>query len=121
VAAGKLARVRIVAFVTDLMDRSRLTGVDGGIEFTEELERARAADVVIIDLARHADTVAAVRAVAPDARIVVFGPHVDGDALARARADGADRALARSQFFRDPRAELDVLAERNADAEDVGG
>jgi hypothetical protein len=121
VAAGKLARVRIVAFVDDLMDRSRLVGVDDGIEFANDVAFARGADVVIVDLARHSDVVAAVRAFAPDARIVVFGPHVDGAALTRARADGADRVLARSQFFRDPRAALDRPTESSAGAEDVKG
>jgi hypothetical protein len=65
--------------------------------------------------------VAGVRAVAPLARIVAFGPHVDADALARARSDGADIALARSQFFRDPRAAIASATERVIDPDDVGG
>lgn len=57
---------------------------------------------MVVDLARHADGVAAVRAAAPTARIVAFGPHVDADALAAARAAGADAVVPRSQLFRDP-------------------
>jgi hypothetical protein len=58
---------------------------------------------VVVDLARHSDAVAAVRDAAPDALIVAFGPHVDEASFATAQRDGADRILARSQFFRDVR------------------
>ena len=51
---------------------------------------------------RTLDDVAAVRAVAPAARIVGFGPHVDGQAAEKARDSGADEVLARSRFFHDP-------------------
>ena len=64
------------------------------------------ADVVVVDLARHGDAVAAVRAAAPAARIVAFGPHVDTAALAAAERDGADIVVARSEFFRDPAAAI---------------
>jgi DNA-binding NarL/FixJ family response regulator len=47
-----------------------------------------------------------VREEAPRARIVAFGAHVDTDTIARAVDDGADVALARSQFFRDPAAAI---------------
>ena len=52
------------------------------------------ADVVVVDLARHSDVVAAVRAAAPSARIVAFGPHVDDELLA-ARTGGRRRRRAR--------------------------
>jgi len=98
--------VRIVAFVDDLMDRSRLSAATPDVEFATEPSAATRADVVVVDLARHAAHVSAVRAAAPEARIVAFGPHVDGTLLSGARADGADVVLHRSQFFRDPRAAL---------------
>ncbi len=60
------------------------------------------ADVVIVDLARNADHVAAVRAAAPAARIVAFGSHVDTEVLEQATRDGADVVLPRSRFFQDP-------------------
>lgn len=84
------------------MDRSRLTGHLPGIEFCTETAACADADVVIVDLARSADLVADVRAYAPAARLVCFGPHVDDASAERARTDGADVVLPRSRFFRDP-------------------
>ncbi|MFN8024991.1 MAG: DNA-binding response regulator [Acidimicrobiia bacterium] len=91
----------IVALVPDLMDRSRVSAALPDARFTRAASDCGDATVVLVDLARHADDVAAVRAAAPAARIVAFGPHVDDDALARARADGADAVLPRSKFFAD--------------------
>lgn len=96
--------MHVVAFLTDLMDRSRLTGTFTGLVFTTDPAAAAGADAVLVDLARFGSLVGAIRAAAPDARIVAFGPHVDTDALDRATRDGADVALPRSQFFRDPAA-----------------
>jgi DNA-binding NarL/FixJ family response regulator len=96
--------VRVVALVSDLMDRSRVSGAMPDVVFASDPAASTDADVVIVDLARHADAVAAVRASAPSARIIAFGPHVDDDLLQRARADGATLVLPRSQFFRDPAA-----------------
>ncbi len=98
--------MRIVALITDLMDRSRLSGALGDIEFARDAAACAGADVVVIDLARNADAVAEVRAVVPAARIVAFGPHVDTALLERAAADGADAVLPRSRFFQDPAAAL---------------
>jgi hypothetical protein len=95
---------RVVALAGDLMDRSRLTAAIAGLEIATSAADARGADVVIVDLARHADALGDVRAVAPAAFVVAFGPHVDTDTLAAARAAGADEVLARSKFFRDPAA-----------------
>ena len=94
--------MRVVAFVADLMDRSRLGGSFPALEFASDPATAAGADVVLVDLARDAALVPAIRAAAPRARIVAFGPHVDTVTLDRAAADGADAVLARSQFFRDP-------------------
>ena len=94
--------MRIVAMTSDLMDRSRISGAVAGVEFSTDPSAAAGADVVVIDLARHAASVAAVRAAAPAARIVAFGPHVDAEAFARAADDGADEVLPRSRFFQDP-------------------
>jgi hypothetical protein len=93
---------RVVAFVDDLMDRSKLSAAVPECEFVRAADECAGADVVVVDLARHADAVAAVRRVAPAARLVAFGPHVDDRLLAAARADGADVVLPRSQFFRSP-------------------
>jgi hypothetical protein len=83
------------------MDRSRITSAVAGVEFVGSPEDCAGADVVVIDLARRAADVAAVRAHVPAARIVSFGPHVDDARLENAKRDGADTAIARSRFFRD--------------------
>jgi hypothetical protein len=98
--------MKIVAITSDLMDRSRITGAIEGVEFAREAAACAGADVVVIDLARDAALVAAVRAAVPGARIVAFGPHVDTDVLEQAAADGADVVLPRSRFFQDPAAAL---------------
>ena len=98
--------MKIVAMVGDLMDRSRVSGAVPDVQFTTDPAGCAGADVVIVDLARHGDVVAAVRAAAPGARIVAFGPHVDTDVLERAGRDGADTVLPRSRFFQDPAAAI---------------
>jgi hypothetical protein len=94
--------MRVCAFVGDLMDRSRLSGKLPDLEFCTDVAACSDADVVIIDLARGQQLVSVVRAAAPAARLVCFGPHVDEEAAANARAAGADVVLPRSRFFRDP-------------------
>jgi DNA-binding NarL/FixJ family response regulator len=94
--------VRIVAYVSDLMDRSRVQAAVDGITFVSDPTAAAGADVVLVDLARFAAAIAAIRAAAPEARIVAFGPHVDEELLDRAATAGADTVLPRSRFFRDP-------------------
>jgi hypothetical protein len=98
--------VKVVALVGDLMDRSRLSAVVPDVAYGVDPASCAGADVVVIDLARHEEAVAEVRAAAPDARIVAFGPHVDDELLARARDAGVDVVLPRSKFFRDPSAAL---------------
>jgi hypothetical protein len=98
--------MRVCALVGDLMDRSRVSGAIDGVEFVRDGAACSGADVVIIDLARSGDQIAAVRAAAPDARLVAFGPHVDEAAAEAARVDGADVVMPRSRFFRDPSAVL---------------
>jgi len=103
--------VRIVALVPDLMDRSRLSNAVPGVEFvTDPAATAGATTCVVIDLGRYGDAVAEIRRIAPAARLVAFGAHVDGDTLAGARRDGADLVLPRSRFFRDPVAAIAAVA-----------
>jgi hypothetical protein len=99
----------VVAMVTDLMDRSRITAaIDGPITFVRRLDAdtLAGADVVLVDLTRL-DDVGALRAAFPNVRIVAFGPHVDDESLDAARGAGFDVVVARSQFFRDPAGFLD--------------
>jgi hypothetical protein len=98
--------VKIVALMTDLMDRSRVSSAVPGVEFASDAAACTDADVVVVDLARHAAGVAAARAASPKARVVAFGPHVDDALLAQAAVDGADVVLPRSRFFQDPAAAL---------------
>jgi len=100
--------MHVVALVSDLMDRSRISAAVPGTTFVADVDTGAraitAAAIVVIDLARHGDALAAVRMGSPDAFIVAFGPHVDDEELLAARAAGADRVLPRSRFFRDPAA-----------------
>jgi hypothetical protein len=93
--------VRIVALAPDMMDRSRLSAAVPDIEFATAADACTGADTVVIDLGRRADEIAKVRAVAADARIVAFGPHIDDLGFETARRAGADVVLPRSRFFRD--------------------
>jgi hypothetical protein len=96
-----MGATRVCALVTDLMDRSRISGARPDVEFVVDPAACAGADVVIIDLTRAAGAVTAVRAHAPAARVIAFGPHVDTPAFAAASAAGADVVLPRSRFFRD--------------------
>jgi len=98
--------MRVCALVVDLMDRSRITASIPDAVFVRDAADCAGADVVIVDLARSGQQVAAVREAAPSARIIGFGPHVDDEGANVARADGADTVLPRSRFFRDPSAAL---------------
>ncbi len=96
----------IVAFVPDLMDRSKVAAAaEGRVHFVaspvELVVAAADADLVVVDLGRPAvvDVLAAV--VATGSRVVAFGSHVDRDTLAAAREAGCHEVLARSAFFSD--------------------
>jgi len=95
---------RVVAFSDDLMDRSKLTTSIPDLEFARDVEGAAGAACVVVDLGRYASAITAIRAAAPTARIVAYGRHDDPAALDAALAAGANVALARSRFFRDPAA-----------------
>jgi hypothetical protein len=98
--------VRVCALVGDLMDRSRVSSAIDGVEFVRDAAACAGAEVVVVDLARSGDQIAAVRAAAPDARLVAFGPHVDEAGAEAASAAGADVVMPRSRFFRDPAAAI---------------
>jgi DNA-binding NarL/FixJ family response regulator len=121
--------VRVVALVGDLLDRSKIAAAVSDAEFAATSDDAAGADVVVIDVKAHPDAVGAARKVAPNARIVAYGRHDNPAALEAARSGGADVALPRSRFFRDPAAAVTaalptVAAEpepETATDEDVGG
>jgi AmiR/NasT family two-component response regulator len=92
---------RVVAYVPDLMDRSRLAGV-ADVTFVADpaalAERADAegAEVVVVDLTRPGvlDAVAGL-----PVRVVAFANHTERELMDSARAAGCDTVVARSVFF----------------------
>jgi len=98
--------VRVVALIGDLLDRSKIAAAVPEAQFARTPDDSAGADVVVIDVKAHPDAVGVARALAPTARIVAYGRHDNPAALDAARADGADAALPRSRFFRDPAAAI---------------
>jgi DNA-binding NarL/FixJ family response regulator len=98
--------MRVCALVMDLMDRSRISGAIHEAVFVRDAAACAEADVVIVDLARSGTEVTALRAAAPTAKLVCYGPHVDDASAAAAREAGADVVLPRSRFFHDPAAAI---------------
>ncbi|MEJ2655423.1 MAG: DNA-binding response regulator [Acidihalobacter sp.] len=92
--------MRIRLHCKDLMTRTRLgsrwqaAGADLLRPHANE-----APDLIVIDLGEPdaAETLAAERIRYPAARILVFGPHVEGEALRAAKAAGADEAVVRGK------------------------
>ncbi|HVM39971.1 MAG TPA: hypothetical protein VM618_04220 [Acidimicrobiia bacterium] len=98
----------VAVLVSDLMLRSKVQAAIPGARPIRDPAEAAGADAVVVDLGRHADAVAAVRAVSPAARIVAFASHVEREVLQRAEAEGADAVMPRSRFFADPAAAVAV-------------
>jgi DNA-binding NarL/FixJ family response regulator len=96
----------VVALVGDLMDRSRVTGAIPEAQVVKAASAVTDAEVVIVDIGRHAAAVAELRRRLPHAWIVAYGRHDDQAALGAAGDAGADRVLARSRFFADPAAAI---------------
>jgi hypothetical protein len=90
---------RTVAYVPDLLDRSRLSAVASVTYVTilADLPSAAAgADLVVVDLGRPGVLEVLADIEAPT---IGFGRHTERDLLAAASAAGCDRVLARSAFF----------------------
>lgn len=91
---------RIVAFVPDLMDRSRLG--HRPVELAADLEQlasaAPGAAIVVVDLSRPGALGAAASLVGSGTRVVGFAPHVD-DELRRSAASSGVEVVTRSRFF----------------------
>lgn len=99
---------KVLAYIPDLMDRSRLSGVtDVEIRFVAAAGELASqsvswpADVVLVDLGR-VGVIEALVAGEIRGRIVGFGSHVDADLLDAARAAGCHEVLPRSRFFARP-------------------
>ena len=88
-----------VAYVPDLMDRSKVSSA-GGVTFVSrpaDLPAAsQGASLVVVDLSRPGVLEVLAAIAAPT---IGFGRHDDRERLAAATAAGCDRVLARSAFF----------------------
>ena len=96
----------VVAFVPDLMDRSKVAAVGGDrVAFVSSVSALAAVDpavdLVVVDLARPGVLAALsrLRAGGSTVRVIGFGSHVERELLDAARAAGCDEVLARSAFF----------------------
>ena len=92
-----------VAFVPDLMDRSRLNGIAdlmivSSASALVELHGLGAGDVVAVDLSRPGSLEAAARVAETGATVIGFASHVDNETIRAANAAGVT-AMARSAFF----------------------
>ncbi len=89
--------MNVVAYVPDLMDRSKVAAAASGVVFVSSpaaLADHADADLVVVDLSRPG----VVDALPAGPRLIGFASHVDTDLLARAKAAGCD-AMPRSKFF----------------------
>ncbi|HTJ75750.1 MAG TPA: hypothetical protein VL337_10335 [Acidimicrobiales bacterium] len=90
----------IVAYVPDLMDRSKVSAA-GDVRFVArpaDLAAAAAAgDVVVVDLTRPG--VVEVLGDLAATRVIGFANHTSKDVMAAARDAGVEQVLARSEFF----------------------
>lgn len=92
-----------VALVRNQIDRSRISAVRKFSFFTEVVDflaAASGAELAIVDLNAPGalEALAGLKDVSVG-RIVAYGPHVDRELLASARACGADAVWPRSQFL----------------------
>jgi 2-keto-3-deoxy-6-phosphogluconate aldolase len=97
----------VVAYVPDLMDRSKVQAVGGDtVRFVPSAaELAGAASdagvrLVVVDLSRPGVLDVLPSLATAEVRIIGFGSHVDHDLLEAARAAGCNEVLPRSAFFR---------------------
>jgi len=96
--------VTILAYVPDLMDRSKVAAAAPGAVFVARpdalLDAVASGDLVVVDLGRPGVADALPALAATGVRVIGFGSHVDRDTLEAATAAGCSEVLARSAFFR---------------------
>jgi DNA-binding NarL/FixJ family response regulator len=128
-----MAAMSAVVFLTsDLMFSSQVLGAASALGLAVQLVarpditgklsddcRLVLIDLTLTDLVLP-EVAATIRAVAPHAQIVAFGPHVDERALAAAEAAGADLVLSRGQFHKQYAALLREISEQRASAGERG-
>lgn len=97
----------VVAFVPDLMDRSRLAALGPtfapSVAQLGELVDAAGVErcIVVVDLTRPGALDAAAEQVTRGVRCIGVAPHVDAE-LRSAAVDAGVQVVARSRFFADP-------------------
>jgi hypothetical protein len=90
---------RIVAYVPDLIDRSKVAAAGDCVFVSRPADLAAlcaGADVVVVDLTKPGviDVVGGL-----DARVIAFANHTSRELMDQARAAGCEHVLARSEFF----------------------
>jgi DNA-binding response OmpR family regulator len=106
---------RVVALVDDLMFASRIAGtlgaqgydvvIAGTVDAVQHAARVRMADGILVSFASPLlDWRGAIQAFRTDTTLrdvplLAFGPHVDMEARAAAKAAGADRVVTNGAFF----------------------
>lgn len=93
--------MRILLVSRNLMTRVQLESRwrAAGATVTDSLDET--ADLIVLDLAETTGETAvdALKARHPHARLIAFGPHVDGAAFRDAKAAGADECVARGSVI----------------------
>ena len=90
---------RIVGYVPDLMDRSKVAAAGDATFVSRPADLAalsKEADVVVVDLTRPGvvDVLADLQG-----RVIGFANHTAREAMAAARAAGVEQVMPRSEFF----------------------
>ena len=90
---------RVVAYVPDLMDRSKVAAAGDCVFVSRPADIAAlcpAAAVVVVDLTKPGvvEVLAGL-----DARVIGFANHTSRDVMEAARAAGCEQVLPRSDFF----------------------
>ncbi|HEV2759624.1 MAG TPA: hypothetical protein VGV86_08675 [Acidimicrobiales bacterium] len=90
---------RVVAYVPDLMDRSKVAAAGDCIFVSRPADLAALcpeADVVVVDLTKPGvvDVLADL-----DGRVIGFANHTSREVMEAARAAGCEQVLPRSEFF----------------------
>ena len=97
-----MSRERVLAYVPDLIDRSKVSAAAQVTFVARPVDLASLAtdsDVVVVDLGRPGVLEVLPQVVATGARVVGFGSHVEHATLEAAAVTGCE-AMPRSQFFR---------------------
>lgn len=93
--------MKVVAYVPDLMDRSKVAAAPADVTFVRQpaelAEAAADADLVVVDVTRPG-TIEALAAL-DGTRVIAFSKHTNREAMDAATAAGAHQVLARSAFF----------------------